>query len=589
MSYVHAHASSNMTSKMGPDYTQSIGSTFSIYLWKNEPPDIVILTCLIPNGLLLQLPVNSTATIREVKAEMVATAKGQPLGYLIKDACDYLVYGISHFNIEPYTDETKRLIDLQPYFGLLKLGERTDSSSFSSDYELTKMVGDIIGKSFDHQSTQGTPEVDHFRRKVSQLCEGIETERSKYSWQQRLLYEHPLRLASSAAMPELIRQRHQTSAFLIVVKNENDQSTFTLSVMEHDTPLTLIELTLQKMNRSQMKMNDRANDYILKVSGRDEYLFGDYPLIQFLYIQETLSDAAVPNVVLQSVMRLESYINHYNEQSLGLDRPPKPERQAIGEISKRPKTNLWDLETQNFALTLHGVTNVNYDRARAFKVGVQVGLYHGEHGLCVQRSVDVSSTGSSQDFSFEQVMEFDIKMCNLPRMTRLCIVVFEVTKMSRSKKPSNNSSTVKEPSYNKNNPLAWVNTTLFDFKHQLHRGRHTLYTWTYADDIQSDEIFHPLGTVESNPRKDGCAVVHLTFHQSRNGNGKGIENICYPSEEDVLQFAADRARAIREKQQQRGELEKPVRDLHGILTNYIGRDKTYEMVDQDRTAIWESR
>ncbi|KAL7729993.1 hypothetical protein ACLKA6_009290 [Drosophila palustris] len=558
----------------------------SIYLWKNDPPVVVVLTCLMPNGLMLQMPYSSSATIREVKAEMVAQAKNQPLGYVIKDPCDYLVYGISHYNIEPYTDETKRLNEVQPYFGLLSLGERTDTSSFSSDYELTKMVSDIIGKSFDHQSTQGTPEVDHFRRKVTLICDNIKLERSNYTWQQRLLYEHPLRLANSTSMPELIRQRHPTSAFLIVVKNENDQSTFTLSVLENDTPLILIENTLQKMNRSQMKMNDRATDYILKVSGRDEYLFGDHPLIQFLYIQEALSDAAVPNVVLQSVMRLESYINHYNEQSLGLKRPPNPERPSTVALQKTPSTILWDLKVQNFSLTLHGITNVNFDRARAFKVGVHVGLYHGEHKLCAHRSVDASSSGNSPDFVFEHVLEFDMQMRMLPRMTRLCIVIFEVTKMSRSKKSSNNSSTLKDISYN-NNPLAWVNTTLFDYKHQLHHGRHTLYTWTYADDIQSDDVLHPLGTVESNPRKDGCAVVHLTFHAGENSSN--VEHVCYPSEEQVLQFAKDRARAHREKQLQLKEPEKPIRDLGDILANYTGRDKIYEMVDQDRNAMWERR
>lgn len=243
---------------------------FSIYLWKNDPPDIVELTCLMPNGMMLKMPYKSFSTIREVKAEMVAIAKSLPFGYVIKDPCDYLVNGISDYNIEQYTDETKRLNEVQPYFGLLSLGERTDTSSFSSDYELTKMVSDIIGKSFDHQRTQVTPEVDHFRRKVTVICDNIKMDRSKYSWQQRLLYEHPLRLANSTSMPELIRQRHPTSAFLIVVKNENDQSTFTLSVLEHDTPYALIENTLQKMNRSQMKINDRANDYILKVSGLAE-------------------------------------------------------------------------------------------------------------------------------------------------------------------------------------------------------------------------------------------------------------------------------------------------------------------------------
>ncbi|XP_037722710.1 phosphatidylinositol 4,5-bisphosphate 3-kinase catalytic subunit delta isoform [Drosophila subpulchrella] len=551
---------------------------FSVNLWKNDPLDWVELICLLPNGFLLGLRVNPATTIQMVKAEMVNQAKQMPLSYMIKEACEYQVYGISTFNIEPYTDETKRLSELQPYFGLLSLGDRTDTTSFSSDYELTKMVSVMIGKSFDHHRTQGTPEIDDFRQYMTQVCDNIEVERSIYTWQQRLLYEHPLRLANSTKMPELIRERHPTRTFLIVVKNENDQSTFTLSVNEQDTPFTLTESTLQKMNRSQMKMNDRTGDYILKVSGRDEYLLGDYPLIQFLYIQETLSDSAVPNVVLQSVYRLESYINHHNEAMVPKRLPPKKQPALL---PKAP-SSLWDMGNF-FQLTLHSISNVNYDKARAFKVGVHVGLFHGDQKLCAQRSID-SPNGSVDTFLFnDQVMGFDIQMRNLPRMTRLCIVIFEVTKMSRSKKSSNNKdSALKDVSYNKN-PLAWVNTTLFDHKDILRTGRQTLYTWTYADDIQSDEVFHPLGTVEPNPLKEECALVEITFH------GSGPGNVRYPSEEVVLQYAADRAQATRLQQQQMSEPEKPIKELKDLVANYTGLDKIYEMVDQDRNAIWERR
>ncbi|ALC46695.1 Pi3K92E [Drosophila busckii] len=565
-------------------YENMLSATYAIELWKGDPPDIVDLKCLIPTGELIQLWMKVGASIREVKAEIVHQSKCGPLGYLIKDACDYQVYSISNYGIEPCIDETKRLSEVQPYFGLLRLGERSDASSLSSDYELNKMVNTIIGKSFDHENAQGTQEVDDFRRRTTIICDAIEIERSKYSWKQRLLYEHPLRLANAATMPELIRQRHPTSNFLIAVKIENDQSTFTLSVLEHDTPLTLILNTLQKMSRSQMKMNDRANDYILKVSGRDEYLIGDHPLIQFLYIQETLSDAAVPNVVLQLVTRLESYINHQNEQSLGPKRLPKPER-AVAVVRPAAKS-IWDLPGHmNFSLLLHGISNVNFDRARAFKVGVHVALYHAEHKLCAQRSVDAPSSGTSHELQFEeQRLEFDIKMRNLPRMTRLCIVVYEVTKMSRSKKSSNNNSTQKDDAYN-TNPLAWVNTAIFDYKHQLRHGHQSLFTWTYADDIQSDEVFHPLGTIESNPRRDECAVVHLTF-QSGVGDKDSNELLRYPSEEEVMQYATDRARATSEKPP---KTEKMLRDLKVVLGNYTGKDKIYEMVDQDRNTIWEFR
>ncbi|KAH8241324.1 hypothetical protein KR032_008131 [Drosophila birchii] len=549
---------------------------FSINLWKNDPPDYVHLICLLPNGHLQMLTAPSTATIRDVKVNMVECAKQSEPCYMIKDACDYQVYGISTFNIEPYTDETKRLCEVQPYFGLLSLGDRTDANSFSSDYELTKMVSGMIGKSFDHHRTQGTPEIDDFRLNMAQISDNIEMQRLNYTWQDRLLYEHPLRLANSTKMPDLIRERHPTRTFLIVVKNENDQSTFTLSVNEHDTPHSLIESTLQKMNRSQIKMNDRAADYILKVSGRDEYLLCNYPLIQFLYIQEMLSDSAVPNVVLQSVYRLESYINYHNEQNMLPKRPPR--KQSV--VPARPPISLWDMGNY-FQLTLHSIYNVNYDRARAFKVGVQVGLFHGDRMLCAQRSAD-SPNGNFHTFLFNDlVMNFDIQMRNLPRMTRLCIVIFEVTKMSRSKKSSNNKDIgMKDVSYNKN-PLAWVNTTLFDYKDNLRTGRHTLYTWTYADDIQSDDVFHPLGTVEPNPLKEECALVDITFQSS------GTGTVRYPTEETVLQYAEERALVRRqENQQHRTEPEKYLRDL---IANYTGLDKIYEMVDQDRNAIWERR
>ncbi|EDV43114.1 uncharacterized protein Dana_GF18327, isoform B [Drosophila ananassae] len=561
---------------------QELNSRFSVDLWRNEWPEIVNLICMLPNGFLTVLTTQSTTTISDIKEKLVQIAKQMPLGFLIKKACDYQVYGLSTFNIEPYIDETKRICEVQPYFGLLRLSDRTDDTSFSSDYELAKLVSGMIGKSFDHHRTLGTPEIDDFRLNMTQICDSIEMERSVYTWQQWLLYEYPLRLANSTKMPLLIRERHPTRTFLIVVKNENDPSTFTLSVSEQDTPLSLTESSLQKMNRSQMKMYDRASDYILKVSGRDEYLFGDYPLIQFLYIQEMLSDTAVPNVVLQSIYRLEPYINHNNDQNMVPRRLPPKKRPAI--LPKTP-TSLWDMGNY-FQFTLHSIGNVNYDKSRALKVGVHVGLFHGEQKLCAQRSADAPNSGSDTFLFNDLVMSFDIQMRNLPRMTRLCIVIFEVTKMSRSKKSSNNKdNSLKDVSYNKN-PLAWVNTTLFDYKDNLRTGSQTLYTWTYADDIQSDEVFHPLGTIESNPRKEECALLHLTFH----GNGTGC--VRYPTEDAVLQYAADRAAAsLRESQLQQPQqlAEKPLKVLKDLLANYSGLDKIYEMVDQDRNAIWERR
>lgn len=60
--------------------------------------------------------------------------------------------------------------------------------------------------------------------------------------------------------------------------------------------------------------------------------------------------------------------------------------------------------------------------------------------------------------------------------------------------------------------MGWVNTTVYDFKNQLKTGAMTLYMWTYAEDIQTDDLLHSLGTVVSNTNETAAALT-ITFHK----------------------------------------------------------------------------
>ncbi|XP_037945852.1 phosphatidylinositol 4,5-bisphosphate 3-kinase catalytic subunit beta isoform [Teleopsis dalmanni] len=560
-------------------------SVFSSDFWKNDPPDIVELTCFMPNGIFILMNVSVTATIKEIKTEMIRKSKNYPLNHLIKDACDYEVSGISSYaNVDAFTDETKRLSEVQPYFCLLRLGERSETTAASSDYELSKLVSNMIGKSYEEYCAQSSPEVDDFRRKMTQVCDEIELERSKFSWSEKLLYEHPLRLANTPVMPNIIKSRLGNSNFLIVVKLENDETSFTISASEHDTPKSFIEQALSKMSRAQIRVSDRASDYILKMRGREEYLFGDFPLIQFIYIQESLSGSDVPNVVLKPINTLQSYITYKQELNAVPKRPPKPDslRPLTNSMHKRQKSySSWDIQ-ECFRVKLIRIDNVNCDLGRAIKVGIRIGLYHGERKLCAHQSMEMPIS-NLRSFLFDKDISFEIDVKNLPRMTRVCMVIYEVTKGSRSKKSSNtNKDTVfKEAKPNGGkNPLAWVNTTLFDYKHHLRKGVLQLHTWTHADDIQSDEQFHPLGTIEPNPRKDECAVVQLTFHSY------GCENIQFPPEDAVLRYAGE---LMNSGNINRDLPEDCTKTVNEVLSQYLRSDKLYEMHDQDRNAIWSRR
>lgn len=66
------------------------------------------------------------------------------------------------------------------------------------------------------------------------------------------------------------------------------------------------------------------------------------------------------------------------------------------------------------------------------------------------------------------------------------------------------------------NPMVWANTTVFDFKSQLKSGAMTLYMWTYAEDMMTEDFSHPLGTVVSNPNTKYATALTLTFDKYAN-------------------------------------------------------------------------
>lgn len=61
---------------------------------------------------------------------------------------------------------------------------------------------------------------------------------------------------------------------------------------------------------------------------------------------------------------------------------------------------------------------------------VQAGLFHGGKSLCqsqkTQEKAVVESTAK-----FDECLQFDILVCNIPRMARLCLVVYEISKSSK--------------------------------------------------------------------------------------------------------------------------------------------------------------
>ena len=82
------------------------------------------------------------------------------------------------------------------------------------------------------------------------------------------------------------------------------QTSFSFNVPYFTLPIQLLRMILLKTTNTKLmtvKTSEEAQDFVLKVLGREEYLVGDYPLIQFVYIQEMLARDMTPTVVTMSI------------------------------------------------------------------------------------------------------------------------------------------------------------------------------------------------------------------------------------------------------------------------------------------------
>ena len=94
-------------------------------------------------------------------------------------------------------------------------------------------------------------------------------------------------------------------------------------------------------------------------------------------------------------------------------------------------------------------------------------------------------------------------------MARLCFVLYEISKTAKGLKSRRFIKESKQDCFI--NPLCWANTSVYDFKGQLKTGAMTLYTWTYTEEVQNEDLLHPLGTVVSNPHIDRAAALMISF------------------------------------------------------------------------------
>lgn len=175
--------------------------------------------------------------------------------------------------------------------------------------------------------------------------------------------------------------------------------------------------------------------------------------------------------------------------------------------------HIWD-NNNPFQITLVKGNKLNTEET--VKVHVRAGLFHGTELLC--KTVVSSEISGKNDHIWNEQLEFDINICDLPRMARLCFAVYAVLDKVKTKKSTKTINPSKYQTIRKagkvHYPVAWVNTMVFDFKGQLRSGDVILHSWSSFPD-ELEEMLNPMGTVQTNPYAENATALHITFPENK--------------------------------------------------------------------------
>lgn len=236
----------------------------------------------------------------------------------------------------------------------------------------------------------------------------------------------------------------------------------------------------------------------------------------------------------------------------------------------RQTINSWTIE-RKLVIRINSVQRIsNFENG---KVVIMCCLFHGGEPLCDQQ-MSSPITVNDSDGQWEEDIFLDVKICDIPRMARLCFSVVAVGQSSKKAKV-------------KQTPLSWANTNIFDFKNILKVGSITLSMWNYDQDLDESDIrvFNPLGTVVPNPSVETATCLTITF----NKYSEGETQIAFPTMTEILRETSmtdtifeNMGKEDATSRKSRHASKQFVEQLKEICD----RDLLHKITDQERELLW---
>uniref|UniRef100_A0A4W5PFU8 Phosphatidylinositol 4,5-bisphosphate 3-kinase catalytic subunit beta isoform n=1 Tax=Hucho hucho TaxID=62062 RepID=A0A4W5PFU8_9TELE len=522
--------------------------------------DLVTVDFLLPTGIYIQMDVPREATIQHIKLLLWKQAQSYPLFPSLGEMEGHMFECVNQAAVhEELEDETRRLCDVRPFCPMLKLVTR---SCGRAERLLDSKIGVLIGKGLHELDALQDQEVKDFRSKMFRISEEKMQRVQLMTWSEWLTLSAPRHLFLSSVSLSL--------SVCVCCVDDNVlslQDTASLKVWPSTSPSELMEQALRKWltTHGPEEEGRQAEQYVLRVSDKLEFLCGDHPLIQYKYIKACLQAKECPHLTLVQVSSVQAMF--------------EKEISAIGAVVNRKSSNPpLPLPPKRRGPSVSYTLSLSV--CVCVCVQVRAGLFHGTELLC-KPAVSSESSGRSEHV-WNRTLEFDITVSDLPRMARLCFAVYAVMDKVKKQKSTKNAHINKYQTIRKagkvHYPIAWVNTMVFDYKGQLKTGDIILHSWSSFPD-ELEEMLNPIGTIQTNPYTENATALHIHLPDYN------PHPILFPPFDKILEKAAEIAGS--------SDCSTMVlsggKKFHIELKEIMERDPLSQLCENEKDLIWTLR
>ncbi|KAM9732701.1 phosphatidylinositol 4,5-bisphosphate 3-kinase catalytic subunit beta isoform 1-T3 [Menidia menidia] len=541
-------------------------------------PDQVTVDFLLPTGIYIQMDVPYEATIQHIKLLLWKQAQTFPLFPSLGEMESHMFECVNQAAVhEELEDESRRLCDVRPFLPVLKLVIRNCGRA---ERLLDSKIGVLIGKGLHELDAINDQEVKDFRSKMFRISEEKMQRVQMMTCMEWLQACFSPQLEPAAGSTDGVGDR--PADLKVIIHFDQSQDSTSLKVPSSLTPSELMEMAVRKwLTTHAPEEEEWRGQYVLRVSQCLEFLCGNHPLIQYKYIRTCLQAKEPPHLTLVHTSTVKAMFDKemsaigavVSRKSSNPPLPLPPKRRVPTQV----QTCVWDVSSL-FKIVLVKGSKVNAEETA--KVQVRAGLFHGTELLC-KPAVSSESSGRSDHTWKDSMLEFDISVCDLPRMTRLCFAIYAVMDKVKKQKSTKNAHINKYQTIRKagkvHYPIAWVNTMVFDYKGQLKTGDIILHCWSSFPD-ELEEMLNPIGTVQTNPYTENATALHIHFPEYSS------HSIIFPPFDKILEKAAEIASANDCIPMGRGG-----KKFHIELKEIMERDPLSQLCENEKDLIWTLR